>query len=156
MNKQKRGVSPIIATVLLISIVVVLGLIIFLWFRGITEEAVTKFGGKNIELVCAEVTFEASYSSGMLVVSNIGNVPIYDVEVEMTTEGGYETKDLSQISSWPDMGLNSGGVFSEDLSSEIGASLEELKLIPVLLGESDEGEKTATCGREYSYEVPLN
>jgi flagellin-like protein len=149
MNKQKKGVSPIIATVLLISIVVVLGLIIFLWFRGITEEAVTKFGGTNINLVCADVSFEASYSAGTLVISNIGNVPIYDMKVE-------ETKDISSISSWPGSGLNPGAIFSEDIGSEIGSDVEGLKLTPVLIGESDKGEKTVMCEKEYAYNIPLN
>jgi flagellin-like protein len=156
MNKQKKGVSPIIATVLLISIVVVLGLIIFLWFRGITEEAVTKFGGTNINLVCADVSFEASYSAGTLVISNIGNVPIYDMKVEITKEGEYETKDISSISSWPGSGLNPGAIFSEDIGSEIGSDVEGLKLTPVLIGESDKGEKTVMCEKEYAYNIPLN
>jgi len=45
---HKKGLSPVIATMLLIAIVVVIGLIIFLWFRGMTEEAITKFDGTNI------------------------------------------------------------------------------------------------------------
>ena len=38
---NKKGVSPVIATVLLIAIVIVIGLIIFLWFRSLTKDALT-------------------------------------------------------------------------------------------------------------------
>ena len=60
---NKKGVSPVIATVLLIGIVIALGLVVFFWFRSFTQEAVTKFGGENIQLVCNNVQFEGSYSS---------------------------------------------------------------------------------------------
>jgi flagellin-like protein len=43
-NKNKMGVSPVIATVLLVAMTVVIALIVFLWFRQIGKEVVTKFG----------------------------------------------------------------------------------------------------------------
>ena len=88
-GKMKRGLSPVIATTLLIAMVVVLGLIIFLWFRGFTEESVTKFGGTNIKLVCGDLAFESSYSSdsGNLFLSNIGNVPIYSFKLKIQKTG---------------------------------------------------------------------
>jgi len=46
--EKKKGVSPVIATVLLIAMVVVIALIIFLWFRGLTKEAITKFDVRNL------------------------------------------------------------------------------------------------------------
>src|SRR3989344_4073857 len=78
LSKSKRSVSPVIATILLIALVIIIALIVFQWMKGFTKEAITKFDGTNIELVCNDVQFEASYSNGNLVISNIGNVPIYD------------------------------------------------------------------------------
>ena len=73
---QTKGVSPVVATVLLIVLVVAIALIVFLWFRELTQESITKFGGKNIALVCDDVVFEASYSiiEERIYVSNYGNV----------------------------------------------------------------------------------
>ena len=51
---DKSGLSPVIATVLLVGLVVVSGLIIFMWFRGLTQEAVVKFD-QNIQLVCLKI-----------------------------------------------------------------------------------------------------
>ena len=94
---NKKGVSPVIATVLLIGIVIALGLVVFFWFRSFTQEAVTKFGGENIQLVCNNVQFEGSYSStsttsGTLAISNTGNVPIYNFNVQINGAGGDKTK----------------------------------------------------------------
>ncbi len=151
---KKRGISPVIATVLLIAMVVVLGLIIFLWFRGLTQEAVTKFG-KNVELTCADVGFEADYSGGTLYISHTGNVPIFNFKVKITEPGSHRTVDISNISgNWPNTGLRQGGTFtSEYLSSEFSGA-DNVLLIPVLLGTSDSGgQKTHVCDEQDGQEI---
>lgn len=156
-GKMKRGLSPVIATTLLIAMVVVLGLIIFLWFRGFTEESVTKFGGTNIKLVCGDVAFESSYSSssGNLFLSNVGNVPIYSFKLKIQKTGGYETVDIKDIASaWPETGLNQGGVFSEDVSSSV-SDATEITVIPILRGSSDAGPRMHTCEEQYGEQIVL-
>ena len=138
---NKRGVSPVIATILLIGIVIVIGLIIFLWLRGLTQEAITKFD-KNVELVCDDVQFDGSYSGGTLTVSNIGNIPIYEIKIKILQDKDYETKNLNTLTGeWPDAGLNPGRVFSDN----INIVAESIILIPVLVGSAESGEKSYTC-----------
>lgn len=144
MNR-KRGLSPVVATVLLIAMVIVIGLIIFLWFKGISEETITKFGGTNVKLICEDVYFEASYSSGVLYLSNPGNVPIFEMNVKISGAGSYTTKNLKDLTSWPATGLNQGGTFSESVDFD-GS---EITLIPILIGNSDKGKKTYVCGEQY-------
>lgn len=142
VREIKRGLSPVIATVLLVAMVVVIGLILFLWLRGFNEETITKFGGQNVKIVCDDVFFEASYSSGSLFVSNSGNVPIFGFEVKVQGDGSYSIQDLRDSStSWPEAGLNQGGVFSEAISFQ-GTGIV---LTPVLLGESQDTKKTHVC-----------
>jgi flagellin-like protein len=50
--RNNKGVSPIVATVLLIAMVVVIALILFLWFRNMVKEEVVKFEEENIEMTC--------------------------------------------------------------------------------------------------------
>jgi len=146
MIYTKRGISPVVATVLLVAMVVVIGLIIFLWFRGMTEEVITKFGGTNIEIICSEVDFDSDYSSGILSISNNGNVPIYGMKVKISRDRGHDTTDLTEFN-----GLNQGEAFSDDL--EVGDA-SSLTLIPVLLGSSEEGEKTFVCNeKQHGYEI---
>ncbi|MHA1988098.1 MAG: archaellin/type IV pilin N-terminal domain-containing protein [Promethearchaeota archaeon] len=150
---DKRGVSPVIATVLLIAMVVVIGLIIFLWFRGMTQEAVTKFGGTNIELICNDVDFDATYSRNMLSISNIGNVPIFGMKLKIFKEGSHTTEDLRDLGSWSELGLNQGGVFSGNIGNEVSGG-DKIILIPVLIGESEKGERAHTCNEgQHGYEI---
>ena len=153
---SKRGVSPVVATVLLIVMVIILALIIFLWFRSLNRESITKFGGKNIELVCDDVSFSADYSFGILTISNIGNVPIFGMNVKIVGQGSHETKEIKDLStSWPATGLKQGGIFvSEDLSSQFSGA-NNLVLIPILAGSSDKGEKTHVCEERQGQELVL-
>ncbi|MBS3071115.1 hypothetical protein J4407_02335 [Candidatus Pacearchaeota archaeon] len=151
---DSRGLSPTMATVLLIGLVILIALIVFLWLRGLSQEAVIKFD-KNAELVCDEVNFEASYSSGTLGVSNTGNVPIYNLKVKMSEGGSFKTSELNQVSEdWPEFGLSRGSTFSDELN--IGNS-NKLTLVPILLGNSKSGkEKTLDCDdSKYGYEILL-
>ncbi len=150
---SKGGVSPMVATVLLIAMVVVIALIVFLWFRGLTQEAVTKFD-KNAELVCGEVYFQASYKNGVLGISNTGNVPIYDMKVKMANDGNSQTQTMSGLStSWPQFGLAQGKAFSETLST----IATKLTVTPVLLGNLESGgERTYDCNEgKYGYEISV-
>lgn len=151
---KEKGVSPVIATVLLIAMVVAIGLIVFLWFRGIIQEEGTKFD-KNVKLNCPDIDFESSYASGSktLSVVNRGNVPIYRMRIKIFKSGGYDTKDLRDDISldWPKLGLNQGGTFSTDISSEI-VDAEKIVLIPVLMGSTSQGKKTYVCEEIYGRE----
>lgn len=150
--KNKRGVSPVIATVLLIAIVVIIALIIFLWFRGLIKEEGTKFN-KNVKLVCPDVKFEAEYlsSTRKLNILNTEIVPIFRMKVKLIEGGSYETKDIKDIidsGSWPPMGLNEGQPFSSTIKEDEINEKTSMILIPVLLAKSSKGEKIFTCEEE--------
>jgi flagellin-like protein len=153
MKKETKGLSPVIATVLLIVIVVVIALIVFLWIKGMTQEAITKFGDRNIEMVCEDVEFEASYTSMTgLYITNYGNVPIFGMDIKEIGDGSHTTVDLRENPRWPETGLNTGGIFADE---EMTIDANEIVLIPVLIGESDSGRKTYVCN-ENQYGVRLS
>lgn len=152
---KNRGISPVVATVLLVAMVVALGLIIFLWFRGFTQESVTKFD-TNVELVCGDIDFEASYSDHKLSIVNTGNVPIYKMNLKVVGAGGFNTIQAGEGSSgeeWPELGLNQGDTFVHEQTF----SGDEVVLIPVLLGTSRGGsQKSFACNEEqYGYYISL-
>ncbi|MCK4647833.1 hypothetical protein KAT24_02800 [Candidatus Pacearchaeota archaeon] len=152
-KRTKKGISPVIATVLLIGMVVVIGLIIFIWFRGMVGESVTKFG-KNIKLVCDDVKFDASYSSsGILSIVNTGNVPIFKMNMKISTAGGHSTEEINHddYSEWDETGLKQGGTFSGSIS----VSGDKITLIPILVGTSDKGKRTYICEGRYGKEIIL-
>lgn len=149
--KNKRGVSPTIATILLIALVIVAGLIVFAWFKSMSKEAVTKFGDKNIELVCKDVEFDASYDGGVLYLSNIGSVPIYSIDLKQYQPGGYKTDNIGDfVSSWPGAGLAQGGTFSENMDF---TSSTKIIVIPVLAGNSESGQRVVSCEESEGFEI---
>ncbi|MBI2043213.1 hypothetical protein HYT25_02380 [Candidatus Pacearchaeota archaeon] len=155
--QNKRGLSPVIATVLLVGLVVVSGLIIFMWFRGFIQEAGMK-NDQNIQLVCNDVQFDASYSdvTGDLAIKNIGSVPIYGFKVITSGPGGHDTKDLSELrADWDDE--NDGLVEGEATLVNVGGLQGDITLIPILLGTTQKGAQASfACdeklyGREISF-----
>ncbi|MDA3836544.1 MAG: type IV pilin [Nanoarchaeota archaeon] len=152
MNIKKKGVSPVIATILLIAIVIIIALIVFLWFRGIQEEAITKFDGTNVKLVCDDVAFDASYSNGMIYLSNTGNVPIFKIKATISVAAGsHETITIgdNDPDNWPKVGLLQMGVYSGPITV-VGDSII---LTPVLIGKTSEGDKAYTCGDRHAKEI---
>lgn len=93
---SKRGLSPVIATVLLVVLAIVLAGMVFMWARGFLTEQVEK-QGKPVEQVCADVNFDKQtqiYGDYLdLQVNNIGNVHIYGFDVKFVGE-----KDSSMTS----------------------------------------------------------
>ncbi|MDO8622701.1 MAG: hypothetical protein Q7R52_00475 [archaeon] len=148
---MKKGISPIIATVLLISLVIVIAVIVFLWLYNFTEEAVTKFDGKNIKLVCDDIQFTADYTdaTNSLKVSNNGNVPIYAIKIKMYYPSGHSTEDLDKplsTNEWKDKGLNPGTSFNSGALTGLESGTSKIIIIPVLVGISQSGEtKTYVC-----------
>lgn len=159
LKKRVKGLSPIIATVLLITLVIVIALIVFLWIRGMTQEAITKFGNQNIQLVCNQVSFEASYTPTTgLYIRNPGTVPIFGMDVQTIADGSHKTLDLRDktvTANWPEVGLNQGGIFSdENFANQLGSGVTEIILVPVLIGESKSGRKTYVCdANQYGYSI---
>lgn len=149
---SKKGISPVVATILLVAMVIVIALIIFLWFRGIVGDYGEKFG-KNVELVCEDVKIDASYSSGTLFITNDGNVPVFKMNLIMSKPGSHQTVNLDSLADWPETGLSQGGVFSDTVDT---TGFDELTLVPILIGVSDDGSKKSfTCEESYGYQIIL-
>jgi len=75
---EKKGVSPLIATILLIGIAIVMFVIIFMWLRGMVTEQYEKFG-QPLETVCQKVTFTATKDANNIYINNQGSVPIIGI-----------------------------------------------------------------------------
>jgi flagellin-like protein len=130
--KNKKGVSPVIATVLLIVIVVILALIIFIWARGFIKESVMK-EGENVKLTCEKVDLAAVHieESGDLQITNLGNIPIYRFNVLVKNEG-----DI--INTLFEEGIASG----QSIVVSVGSG-EEILVVPVLLGQVKNSAKVS-------------
>ena len=148
---KKKGVSPVIATVLLIAMVVVLALIIFLWFQGLSQERIMKFE-KNIELSCSEVAFSVENLGDSILIQNEGDVAIFNLKIQVTEDRSFQTTDIRvEDFEWPSHGLNPGEVYESFLGYDFDT---EALFIPVLAGTGEEGEERAyVCDKQWAEEL---
>lgn len=146
---DKKGVSPVIATVLLIALALVLALIVFLWARGVVAEKVQKFG-EPIENSCANVVFdaEANYAEGNINIVNKGNVPIYGIVVIEKSAG-------SAVASGSfDKTIGNGEYKKIDMAGQFNAG-ETIIIVPKIIGETSSSKMVYTCEDKYGKEVTV-
>ena len=141
-----------IATILLVSLALVLAVIVFLWAKAFIPEAIEK-EGRAIELSCEEVSFnaEAFVSDNQISVENTGQIPIYGIEVRKKQFLG----EISQAEPFPNSNILAGESAPVDLPSGVGVG-DKLVLVPSLLGVNNEGEhKSYPCGTDYGIEIEV-
>ncbi len=138
--KNNKGISPLIATVLLIGFTVVLGALLYLWLSGTVS-----LQAKKGELQCgpddiAELQFsvpscEVANNELKLRINNQGSKKIDGFWVAMrdsTTNSGITPLDVHNIKpgSEDDLGYNLQG-------SLAGATSLNVELIPVIIEDSN-------------------
>ncbi len=125
LKRGKRALSPVVSTVLLIMIVIILAVIVILWFKYFLKDAVIKFD-KPVETTCSDVGFEVDIFESSVIVSNIGNVPIQSVVIYKISPGVKDREEKERR-------IPVGG--SSVIEVDGLRDYEEIKVIPVLLGE---------------------
>jgi len=144
---RKKGLSPVIATVLLVMLVLFLAAIIFLWARGFISEQIEKFG-RPVEDQCKLVDFDVAVVGGTagqhaLEVVNHGNIDIYRLEIKKTFEGNSEvTKFKFNI---PAGTPKKGDAFL--MMTDGGKTPETITVYPALIGNvrGKDSNKVFTC-----------
>jgi flagellin-like protein len=141
MKLSKRGVSPVIATVLLVALVLILASIVFIWAKSFISEQIVK-NGKPVEQACKDVSFDIDYIKSLdaveLQLVNTGNVPIYDLDIKFI-EGG--SSSMKRFGVGADVGSSS------DRKILPAAGITQIILYPMVLGKvsNKESTKAITC-----------
>jgi len=135
---KKRGLSPVVATVLLLVLVFVLAAIIFIWARSFVGEQIQKFG-EPIENICARVDFEVDVNGGTLGNENgdfvnRGDVPIYNFEIkEKYADGNSEMMSFYFVEDILDVAEAKTGLL------RLGGNPDEIIVYPTILGSVGDG-----------------
>jgi flagellin-like protein len=134
IKMNKKALSPVIATVLLITIVVVIGMIIFFWAKGFISETLMK-NDKNVDQVCTEIVLQTETDGSALYVTNNGNIAVSRITL-IKTAAGEETVDPidgSALGAGQAREFNLGGDESE---------FDAIRIIPSLMAVSqDDNQK---------------
>ena len=144
---KKRGVSPVMATVLLVAIVIILAVIIFLWAQGFIAEELIK-NERAVDTWCDDVNFRFGIVSGGncegydLDFVNDGDIPIYGFVVKSVSTGSVIVQEpvqdgtitVGQTHTVCRTGLTSG---------------DDVMAVPMILGETESGKQSHTCADNY-------
>ncbi len=144
-NEKKRGLSPVIASVLLILLAVILAVIVFIWAKSFIGESITK-GERKIDFSCEEVSFRGEAYGGQIHIENTGTIPLYGIEIlkKNLFREAIQTEILEQ------------NVITGESASVDAPSLndgDEIIVVPVLLGEGEDYKKAYVCDKDYGIEV---
>lgn len=167
---KKRGLSPVIATILLVLIAIIIAVIILLWARGFVKEAIEKsIAGKSerIENFCDDVSFSADASLSNPIgnpesstnlnigITNTGDIPIYSVQITKINKdkgskvyAGQLTVNTGSIRS----GETYPGTIKSQISFQKG---ESVLIVPVLLGQVKEQKTWYVCDEQYGTEEEI-
>lgn len=132
--KGKKGVSPVVATLLLVLIVIVLAAIVFVWTRSFIKESVTK-KGMSAKQACEEISLDVSYSANDVQIINTGNIPIRKFNIMVNT--GEEIKKIESEKS-----IIIGGSVQENL---VLSDADEVSIVPIIEGETSSGKALHIC-----------
>lgn len=140
MRKDKKGISPIIATVLLIAIVVVLASIIFIWARSIVKEEVQKFG-EPISRACEKVEMSVNKVGQSLIITNNGdNVNIYNIAFHIQKNDGSDVEENTGA-----INLNPGRSVNVNIED-----IDDIKYVsPILKGTRGGYEEEYICDNKF-------
>ena len=143
---NKRGLSPIVATLLLVAVVVTLSVIVFIWAGRFIPEVISK-QGMPAEQACEQLVLSATFEGNKVIITNSGNIPAYGMSLFFKSNGKSERLDLeggimAGTSKEFSSGIDKDGN-SKDLSKF--GSPESMEIIPGILGEGESGKKVYKC-----------
>lgn len=143
-NMNKRGISPVIATVMLVVIAIILFLLVYLWITSFQKEAVLKFNSP-IETACLRISFNAMITGANpnknIQITNMADLPIHRFELYNVNSSG-TTKITTPGEEILDISPAGSTTFS-------GISCSKIKVVPYLLGKTKAGkEKEYACEKQ--------
>ena len=145
--KGKKGVSPVIATVLLVALMLVLAAIVFAWAKGFVKEQLQK-NGESTDVICGNLKFDANFiergtvegkMSGTLQVVNRGTVPIYGFDIKQKVGG--------QSQRTPFLFSVSAGDTIPEKNVILAGAADDLEIYPIILAtvQNQKVNKQYTC-----------
>jgi flagellin-like protein len=134
-----KGITPIIATVLLVAIVIILASIVYVWSFGFFKNGISK-NGEPIERACEDALFEAqivnSTSGYFLDANHQGTVSIDGFDIRLISET--RSDSVSVRFSLPlQPGQTNSSSLKEFKTVYESRPIKNVLVIPVLVGEQD-------------------
>ena len=147
---NKKGLSPIVATSILIVIVILLAIIILIWSRGFIKEAVIKEiagNSKRAEEFCREIGMRGFVNEdNTFGFENTGTIPIFAYRINLEKSGSSE---IIRVGNDQGGSVNPGGtvIITKSIVENIlpYSEYDSVKIIPVLLGKVEGSTQSYDC-----------
>ncbi|MEK6927574.1 MAG: archaellin/type IV pilin N-terminal domain-containing protein [Nanoarchaeota archaeon] len=149
---NKKGLSPVIATVLLVSMAVIIAALIFMWAKGTIAERYLKFN-EPVERSCENTNFDIEIlRDGNVSAVNRGNVPIYGFKLF-----SQEVASITNLSDFTCLDNNypitiRNGESCEG-STDALASGKNVLVVPVILAQRGKDNVPFTCDNSFGKTV---
>ncbi len=149
---KKRGVSPLVATVILVAIVVIIALLLWFWYNNFLEEQREK-AGIDLAMECAQNTELQVRSS-----SCINTLEGYTITIELSNTGDSKLTGFvfginsvsSSVSKESSKVLESGTSLTYAINiadAEIDVSPNEVEIIPIV----SKGSEIKHCSEQTAF-----
>ncbi len=138
---KRRGVSPVIATVLLVLIAIIIAGIVYVWAKNFVGEKTLKFN-QAIELSCPDIKFqaEAFASQNEVNIVNQGNVPLYGMEISKKGLGS-----VKNVGKFDSNTISDGETSSLSFPSGTLSAGDQILVVPIIIGTQGNTKKAYTC-----------
>jgi hypothetical protein len=152
-----RALSPIITTIILVSMGIVFALIVFAWYGSWHMEVISKdINGvkKSADKYCQEVSLRLLDDNGELKIINGGNVPVYGLNVEKIN---LDTRDSKTDKYTARLDAGSTYPSTQDVKILVSSSeYDKVIVTPVLLGiDTKKKIQSYVCPPDNSFELTL-
>ncbi|MDP2925750.1 MAG: hypothetical protein Q8N99_05250 [Nanoarchaeota archaeon] len=144
-KRNKKGISPLVSTILLIMIVLILAIIILLWASGFKREAITKTVGneeRTTDYFCSQLSYDPILNDdGSFGFKNTGTIPIYAFKLKLvyTGSGDSNVVDVVDNSGTP-ISVNGGmTVIIDSPGINAHSEYDKITVLPILLGKKASG-----------------
>jgi len=149
---KKRGVSPLVATVILVAIVIIIALLLWFWYNNFLEEQRDK-AGIDLAMECSQNTELQIRSS-----SCIDTTEGYTITIELANTGDSKLTGFvfvvntvsSSVSKESSKVLDSGTSLTYTINiadAEISESPKEVEVIPIV----SKGSEIKHCNEQTAF-----
>ncbi|MFC1686133.1 archaellin/type IV pilin N-terminal domain-containing protein [Nanoarchaeota archaeon] len=143
---NKKGLTPLAATILLVVLAIIAIGLIFVWVSTLKTEQIHKFG-LPIEEQCDKISFVSLLSGNKIMVNNTGELIIYGINLEIDKDNRNINKFLRTRDGTISPNENEEVVVPV---SDVSGKINKMLVTPVLLGKgSTTGlEKLHSCSNK--------
>ncbi|MBI2085191.1 MAG: hypothetical protein HYT71_01620 [Candidatus Aenigmarchaeota archaeon] len=99
LNRKQKGLSPLIASVLLIGFTMAVAAILVVWITGFTQQQTTTVGQRaDLQTKCSYSSFTVPRNDVAVVANTLNVTVIYSAGSEVLNITGFEVRDTNGIS----------------------------------------------------------